>query len=247
MQLLKPQVLDLARSLIARPTALSVLVTPTGIFDPLSNQDRAAADNIKLSIVLQAVQKEDCILPSRLLLKLSIVEYSILDGRLIFWNRLWVPKQLRIQLIQATYDSLIYAHPGREGLYVILVRQYFWPRIGDDIRQFVRNYDSCGANKAWCTKRQGFLKLLLIPDQVWTEILIDFITDLLESEGCTNIVVIIDQLSKGVVVGTLQELTTEALVAWFLWAYYPYYFLLIAIVSNRGSQFTSAFWKRLYD
>ena len=75
--------------------------------------------------------------------------------------------------------------------------------MGDDIRQFVRNYDSCGANKAWRTRRQGFLKPLLIPDQVWTEISIDFITDLLESEGCTNIVVITDRLNKGVVAGAL--------------------------------------------
>ena len=47
--------------------------------------------------------------------------------------------------------------------------------------------------------------------------------------------------------GALQELTTEALVVWFLRAYYPYYFLPTAIVSDRGSQFTSAFWKQLYD
>ena len=60
-------------------------------------------------------------------------------------------------------------------------------------------------------------------------------------------VVITDRLSKGVIAGGLQNLTVEALVEWFLWAYYPYHFLPTAIVSDRGGQFISAFWKRLCD
>jgi hypothetical protein len=91
------------------------------------------------------------------------------------------------------------------------------------------------------------LKPLPIPDRIWTEISIDFVTDLPESEGCTTIVVVTDRLSKGVLAGGLPELTVEALTKWFLRAYYPYHFLPAAIVSDRGSQFTSAFWKRLCD
>ena len=60
-------------------------------------------------------------------------------------------------------------------------------------------------------------------------------------------IVITDRLSKGVIAGGLQELTVEALASWFLRFYYPYHFLPTAIVSDRGSQFTSAFWKRLCD
>ena len=40
----------------------------------------------------------------------------------------------------------------------------------------------------------------------------DFITDILESEGCTTIVVITDRLSKGVITGELLKLIVEALV-----------------------------------
>ena len=152
-----------------------------------------------------------------------------------------------MQLIQETHDSRIHVHPGREALYAILARQYFWPGIGDNIRQFVRNCDSCSANKAWRTRRQGFLKPLPIPDRVWSEISMDFITDLPESKGCTSIVVITDRLSKGVIAGGLPNMSVESLVSWFLHFYYPYHFLPRAIVSDRGSQFTSAFWKRLCD
>jgi hypothetical protein len=119
--------------------------------------------------------------------------------------------------------------------------------MGDNIRQFVRNCDSCSANKAWRTRRQGFLKPLPIPDRAWSEISMDFITELPESRGCTSMVVITDRLSKGVIAGGLPNMSVEILVSWFLRFYYPYHFLLKAIVSDRGSQFTSAFWKRLCD
>ena len=59
--------------------------------------------------------------------------------------------------------------------------------------------------------------------------------DLLESEGYTTIVVITNRLSKGVITGGLPELIVEVLTKWFLYTYYSYYFLPIAIVSNRGS------------
>ena len=40
----------------------------------------------------------------------------------------------------------------------------------------------------------------------------DFVTSLLESKGCTTIVVVIDRLSKGVIIGGLQNLIVKALV-----------------------------------
>ncbi len=105
------------------------------------------------------------------------------------------------------------------------------------------NCDGYSGNKAWRTRRYRFLKPLLIPDQVWSEISIDFITGLPISEGCSNIVVIIDRLSKGVVANGLENIDAESVVMWFLRRYYLHHFLLRAIISDRGIQFISAFWK----
>lgn len=220
---------------------------PNTPFDLFTNWDQATIDDPEYSSVLEALQKNRRKLPSALALKLSIAECSIQDNKLTFRNRLWIPKGLRAPLIQASHDSLIHVHPGREALYAIIARQYFWPGMGDNIRQFVRNCDSCAANKAWRTRRQGFLKPLPIPDRVWSEVSMDFITDLPESEGCTNMVVLTDRLSKGVVANGLQDLSVESMAKWFIRYYYPHHFLPTAIVSDRGAQFTGAFWKRLCD
>jgi hypothetical protein len=69
---------------------------------------------------------------------------------------------------------------------------------------------------------------------MWSEILIDFITKLPESKGYTNIVVITDRLSKGVVADRLKEISAKSLADWFLRRYYLHHFLPIAIVSDRG-------------
>ena len=64
---------------------------------------------------------------------------------------------------------------------------------------------------------------------------IDFIIKLLISEGYLNIVVLIDRLSKGVVVDRLEDIEAETVTKWFLYKYYPYYYLLDAIISDRGT------------
>ena len=57
------------------------------------------------------------------------------------------------------------------------------------------------------------MKLLLILDHVWSEISIDFITDLPESKGYISIVVITDRLSKGVIARGLPNMSVKSLVS----------------------------------
>ena len=64
---------------------------------------------------------------------------------------------------------------------------------------------------------------------------IDFITRLLISKGYSNIVVLIDRLSKGVVVNRLEDIEAEIVTKWFLRKYYPHHYLLDAIISDRGT------------
>ena len=199
---------------------------------------------------LTAVQEGRRKFPAELRLKISIGECSSdSSGRLTFRGRIWVPSgsNLRTKLLQTIHDSQIHAHPGREALFAIIARRFFWPGLSRDIRTFTGNCDQCGSNKTWRTLRYGLLKPLPIPNRIWSEISMDFITGLPMSQGCTNMIVITDRLSKGVVADGLPDLETETVLNWFLKAYYPHHFLPRAIVSDRGSQFVSALWKRVCD
>ena len=84
--------------------------------------------------------------------------------------------------------------------------------MSKNVRDFTDAYDSYGQNKSWRSRRKGFLKPLPILDYIWLEISMDFITDLLESEGCQNMIIITDRLGKGVVADRLDDLKAKTVV-----------------------------------
>lgn len=75
----------------------------------------------------------------------------------------------------------------------------------------------------------------------------DFITELPDSEGCKNMIVVTDRLSKGVIADGLEDIEAETVAKWFIRRYLPHHFLPAAIVTDRGSQFTGALWKRICE
>jgi len=251
LQLLKPEMLTkcpviTASAATTRPEAQVVGEQP----DELAAWNQAVKDDPEYVKIREVVKSEARRFPLELKLKVSIAECSLsYEGNLLFRGRKWVPKtyDLRTRIIQATHDSMIHGHPGREITYALVARQFFWPGMAKDIRTFIENCDGCGKNKAWRTRRQGFLKPLPIPDRIWTELSIDFITELPFSEGCTNMIVITDRLGKGVIADGLPDIEAETVARWFVRRYMPHHFLPTAIVSDRGTQFTSALWKRVCE
>lgn len=186
--------------------------------------------------------------PSELNLKVSIGECSLsTDNEPLFRERRWVPnwEPLRTRIIQKTHDSLSTGHPGREGLSSLLARQFFWPGMTSAVRQFARNCDGCKGNKSWRERRSGFLKPLPIPSRIWQEISIDFITDLPRSRGCTNLMVITDRLSKGVILEPCEDTRAETVAKIFIRGFYRHHGIPRAIVSDRGTQFVGQLWKRI--
>jgi hypothetical protein len=83
--------------------------------------------------------------PAQLGIKVSISESSLEEGELMFRGRKWVPdyESLRTKLIQDTYDSIMRGHPGHEATSAIMMQQFFWPNMLQDIRRFVQNCDVC--------------------------------------------------------------------------------------------------------
>jgi transposase InsO family protein len=145
------------------------------------------------------------------------------------------------------YDSLLTGHLGKNTLYGIIARKYYWPGMSMDVRRFISYCEVCRSSQVWKEKRWGLLKSLPIPNRIWREILMDFITKLLVSDRYTNLLMIVDRLGKGVVLILLKDITTEA-VAWaFIQFFMPDYGLPEGIISDWGPQFVSLIWKRICE
>ncbi|KAI0994784.1 hypothetical protein K3495_g13398 [Podosphaera aphanis] len=214
--------------------------------------------------VFEAVSRDLRSLPAELQLKVQISECSIdFLGRLLFRGRIWIPgakpaainnplDSLRTKLIQKTHDSAIVGHPGREGTISILSRDYYWPMMHQQVRQFLRNCDICDRTKVWREHKKGFLKPLPVPDRYFIDIAMDFITKLppsptpLGGGNATNILVITDRLLKNVTLEALPAIDAETVAEHFMHCYYRFHGFPRSITSDQGSQWVGRFWKHLY-
>ena len=147
--------------------------------------------------------------------------------------------------MQEAHDTTITGHPSHNTLYGILARTLFWPNMSMDVKRFVCNCDKCGANIIWRDHHQGLLRPLPIPEHKWQEISIDFIKKLPISKDCMYAMVVVDHLTKGMILVSCTDITTETVVYKLLSHVIVYHEIPSAITSDRGTQFVNEMWEQL--
>jgi RNase H-like domain found in reverse transcriptase/Reverse transcriptase (RNA-dependent DNA polymerase)/Integrase zinc binding domain len=178
-------------------------------------------------------------------LRLIMADLSVSGPSLLFKSRHWVPQSepLRTGLLQEVHDSYLTGHPGKNIMTGIMSRTYFWPGMSKDVQMFVRNCRACGRNTVWRTRKQGLLHPLPVPERVWSEISMDFITSLPKtSRGNENILVITDRLSKGPIFIPTKSRSSKEVAKVFITHYMAHHSLPRAIVSDRGEEFVEGIW-----
>jgi hypothetical protein len=213
--------------------------------------DEGAAQDGALSEAYRAVLRGDRNFPPKLGYKVALAECAM-DGRgaLQFRGRVWVPQwePLQTAIIQRSHDAPSMAeHPGREATREIISRQFFWPNMSNQIRQFCQNCARCGRAGIWRGSRQGLLKPLPVPDRFWSDISIDFITDLPANEKGDDryLMVIADRLLKGVVLEAMPTMNARECAVRFRDCWWRYHSFPKTITSDRGPNWLSTFWAEL--
>ncbi len=110
---------------------------------------------------------------------------------------------------------------------------------------FCWNCDKCCMNNSWKDRWQGFLKPLSVLKWIWQKIFIDFVVNLLSSEDCTNLLIIMNCLRKKIILILCKNMTAEWVTQTFVQHFYWAHKLSITIVSDWGTQFVSSLWKRV--
>lgn len=187
---------------------------------------------------------------------IALSECTITDNRLYFRGRLYVPQwdqdlqtstNLRTTLLQLAHDSTESGHPGKNKMYELIARDYFWPKMSYDVRQFTRNCHSCMRNKVSRLQYQGALKPLPVPLQRWKNIAVDFVGPLKTTpRGFDTIMVVTDRLSKDrhftPCVSTMGVYQLGQLFVRDVWKLHG---LPSSIVSDRDKLFVAQFWKAI--
>ena len=163
--------------------------------DMIALWDAALQANHRYWKIRKAVMDDERRLPKEWGLLIMISECFVDVAHRLRWRGwIWIPafEPLRTRLIQSIHDSPLSGHPSRESTRELLAREYTWPGMTQDVRRFVRNYNTCGKSKIWREQKQGLLKPLSIPERIWSELSVDFITGLAPSKDCTSIMVVTD-------------------------------------------------------
>src|SRR5438132_1547256 len=171
------------------------------------------------------------------------------QGTLWYQNRICVPEkeELRKLILDEAHTSAYSIHPGATKMYQDLKTRYWWNGMKRDIAEYIARCDTCQRVKAEHQKPAGLLQPLPIPVWKRDEITIDFIVGLPRTQkGNDSIWVIVDRLTK---VAHFIPVKTTYRGDKYAQLYVDHILRLHGvphrIVSDRGPQFTSRFWKSL--
>ena len=124
--------------------------------------------------------------------------WELENGLIYFKNRLFIPsdEELLTEIAKGCHDSKVAEHFGQEKTIELLMRNLYWEKLTDWINDYVRSCDECQHNKSTRHLRYGLLQPLEVLYAAWTSISVDFITQLPESQGQTQIIMVVDRFTK---------------------------------------------------
>ncbi|KAL0148123.1 hypothetical protein M9458_056593 [Cirrhinus mrigala] len=135
-------------------------------------------------------------------------------------------------------------HPGISRTLHLTKNSFWWPTMTKDTTTFVKSCQVCAQSKTPKELPSGLLQPLPIPQQPWSHLSFDFVTDLPPSNEFTTILVIINRFSKSCRLVPLKGLPTAMETALALFNnVFRVYGLPEHIVSDQGTQFTSQVWR----
>ncbi len=168
------------------------------------------------------------------------------DGFLLFNNLIYVPYNFRSKILEIHHDSISAGHFGVLKTFELISRNFWWPKMRKDIKKFIKSCFICCKAKVPKHKPYGLLSPLSTPERPWKEISMDFIVELPKSREMTTIMVVVDRLTKMAHFIPLRCLPTASIAAdSFINNIFRLHGFPDSIISDRGSQFTSEFWKRM--
>jgi len=120
------------------------------------------------------------------------------DGLPYYKGRLFIPskEELLTEIAKGCHNSKVAGHVGQETRIELVTRNFHWEKLNEWINDDIRSCDECQHNKSARHAKYGLLQPVEVPYAAWTSISVDCITQLPESQGETQIMVVVIVLQK---------------------------------------------------
>ena len=175
-------------------------------------------------------------------------DYTLKEGLLFFKERLCVPSNLRIHILNEAHESPLAAHPGYHKKFSSLKEKFIWPRMKKYILEFCKQCLVYQKVKAERVKIPGKLQPFDIPQMKWECISMDFITALPKvARNFDSIFVVVNWLTKVAhLILTQIAASTSNIAQLFVKEIVRIHGVLARIISDRDAKFTSKFWTAMF-
>jgi hypothetical protein len=96
----------------------------------------------------------------------SVLEFSLINGRLKYKNRIWVGNDhhLQLKIVTAFHSSAVSGHSGISIIYHRVKKLFALKGLKYAIQEFVLSCLTCEQSKSYRAKSPGLLQPLSIPD-----------------------------------------------------------------------------------
>ncbi|KAE8735614.1 hypothetical protein F3Y22_tig00000340pilonHSYRG00780 [Hibiscus syriacus] len=101
--------------------------------------------------------------------------------------------KLRKELMKECHDSKWAVHLGVYQNSILLIEQYYWPHMVEDVQAYVRTCLVCQQDKIEMKIPSRFLQPFPIPERLWESIFVDFIVGFPITNGISSIMVVFDK------------------------------------------------------
>ncbi len=174
---------------------------------------------------------------------------KIIDSVFFRKDLLWVLENMHTKLLQKIHDQLLISHFDNKWIIDLIQWFYYWSDHQVTVRQYIQNYHVCQRSKVFKDSINELHHSLLISQECWKDIAMNFITELFLSEDYNIICIIICYLIKEhhyvFCYWKDNDISVEEMIWIMLWNVYQLHDLLSSIVLNRDFQFISTMWKNL--
>lgn len=177
-------------------------------------------------------------------------QYSMKHGILRYKGKLYVGSHtvLKKQLLVSFHSSALGGHSGERATYQRLKLLFYWPKMKQEVEDFVKNCAVCQKNKSEHVPYPGLLQPIPIPDMAWTHISMDFIEGLPKSEDKEVILVVVDRFTKySHFIAMSHPFTVQHVVKMFIDNVFKHHGLPSVVITDRDRIFTSNLWQDLFN
>jgi len=252
----------------ADPTPIIVPPSPLTLIDPTvkSLGGKSKLQQEQIQEIVRGYQTDDEFRHIYLMLKgekpilgaggdrIEITYYTLDEDGLLYRkdatmgkHRLCIPDiPFRKTLMEQTHERDV-CHAGRDKTIQFMAARYYWHGITRDVSKFVKNCLRCLQSKPVHMKPQGYLQPLPVATMPFRDLSIDFASGFPDVDGMNNLVIIRCRFSKMVkLIATSTTIDAPGLADIFIDKIFSTWGIPTSIVSDRGSIFTSAFYRQLF-